>query len=341
MSAPGPAGPPATINAPTAAAAAGPRAGAGAAARGPAAVESRGERAWRLQHKLAPYLFISPFFILFCCFMLYPLCRSIMLSMYKAAGPREMSFVGLDNYKFLLSHDQIFVAAVVNTTYFAVVFLAVQIPLALLLAIVLNGPRLRFRNFYRFAFFSPHLVGSVFVAVIFGMLLAQRHGLINKGIGLLFPFIGTETNWFAKPELAMPAVVFAALWISLGYAMVYFLAALQSVDRELYEAAEVDGAGRFQQFWHVTLPGIRPVLAFMVLVGTIGAYQLFELPYVLFYGVFSNYAITIVIYLYQMGFEGGDIGYASAIGWMLVVIIFLVSLVQLRLTRARGGEEAA
>ena len=137
----------------------------------------------------------------------------------------------------------------------------------------------------------------------------------------------------------MPAVVLAALWISAGYAMVYFLAALQAVDRELYEAAEVDGAGKIAQFWHVTLPGIWPVLVFLILVGTIGAYQLFELPYVLFFNVWTNFSVTIVIYLFQMGFESGDIGYASAIGWLLVVIIAIISLIQLRLTWSR--EETA
>jgi len=266
--------------------------------------------------------------------MLYPLCRSVVLSFYKAAGPRQMKFVGLDNFRFILS-DRIFWAAVANTTYYTVLFLSLQLPLSLILAILLNNPRLKFRNFFRFAFFSSHLVGGVFVAVIFGMLLAQRHGLINQAIGAAFPFIGTEVNWFGKPELAMPAVVIAALWISIGYGMIYFLAALQSVDRELYEAAEVDGAGPWARFRHVTLPGIRPVLIFMLLVGTIGAFQLFELPYVLFYGVWTNYAITIVTYLFQMGFESGDIGYASAIGWMLVLIIFVVSLVQLKVTRAQ------
>ena len=110
----------------------------------------------------------------------------------------------------------------------------------------------------------------------------------------------------------MPAVVIAALWISVGYGMIYFLAALQSVDRELYEAAEVDGAGNWQQFWHVTLPGIRPVLIFLILVGTIGAFQLFELPYVLFHGVWTNYAVTIVMYLSRWASRQGDIGYASA-----------------------------
>jgi ABC-type sugar transport system permease subunit len=297
-----------------------------------------GERWWKLQHRFAPYLFVAPFVVLFCAFMIYPLCRSVVLSLYKAAGPRELRFVGLANYRFLLM-DRVFWAAVFNTTYFAVLFLTIQIPASLFLAILLNSPRLRFRNVFRFAFFSPHLVGPVFVAVIFGMLLAARHGLVNKFIGGVFPFIGTEINWFGKPELAMPAVVLAALWISLGYAMVYFLAALQAVDRELYEAAEVDGAGKAAQFWHITLPGIRPVLVFLLLVGTIGAFQLFELPYVLFFGVWTQYANTIVMYLFQMGFESGDIGYASAIGWMLVLIIAVISLIQLRLTVSR--EESA
>ena len=305
-----------------------------AGARVDDAATRRRERLWKLQRQLAPYLFVSPFAVLFCCFMLYPLLRSVVLSTYKAVGPNQLQFVGLGNFKFVLT-DKIFWAAVANTTYFTVLFLLLQIPMALTLAVLLNSPRLRFRNFFRFAFFSSHLVGMVFVAIIFGMLLAQRHGLINKMIGFVFPFIGTELNWFADPKLAMPAVVLAALWISIGYAMVYLLAALQSVDQELYEAAEVDGASKWQQFRHVTLPGIRPVLIFLILVGTIGGYQLFELPYVLFHGVWTNYAITIVTYLFQMGFEAGDIGYASAIGWALVVIIFLISLIQLKVARAR------
>lgn len=296
------------------------------------------ERMWRLQQRLAPYLFLAPFVVIFCAFLLYPLARSVVLSFYKAVGPRKLMFVGLDNYRFLLQ-DEVFWRSVANTVYFAVMFLALQIPLSLGLSVLLNSRRLRGRSFFRFAFFSPHLVGGVFVGVIFGALLAPRHGLVNQAIGLVAPWIGTEVNWFGKPELAMPAVVIAALWISVGYAMVYFLAALQSVDRELYEAAEVDGAGRLAQFWHVTLPGIRPVLTFMILVGTIGALQLFELPYVLFYLNTTNYSITIVMYLFQMGFESGDIGYASAIGWMLVVLILGVTLVQLLVARSErtGG----
>jgi ABC-type sugar transport system permease subunit len=301
------------------------------------------ERLWTLQHKLAPYLFVSPFVILFCTFMLYPLGRSIVLSLYKASGPTRLRFVGMENYRFLIT-DELFWLAVANTIYFAVFFLCLQIPMALGLAMLVNSPRLWGRNFFRFAFFSAHLVGGVFVAIIFRLLLTERFGLVNRAIATLFPRIGGEIKWLAKPQLLMPSVVMAALWLSVGYGMVYFLAALQSVDRELYEAAEVDGAGKWSKFWNVTLPGIRPVLLFMILVGTIGALQLFELPYVLSAEINegqgpNNAGLTIVMYLYNLGFSLGDIGYASAVGWGLVVLIFGVSLLQLWLTRATAEDE--
>jgi ABC-type sugar transport system permease subunit len=130
----------------------------------------------------------------------------------------------------------------------------------------------------------------------------------------------------------MPAILLAALYLSVGYGMIYFLAALQSVDRELYEAAEVDGAGRVQKFWHITLPGIKPVLLFLIMVGMIGALQLFELPYVLFGGPGpNNRGLTIVMYLFGHGFEQGNLGYASAVGWALVALVATLSVIQLRL----------
>ncbi len=292
------------------------------------------ERVWMLQARYAPLIFLSPFVVLFCAFMLYPLGRSIVLSLHKSAGPRNVRFVGMENYSFLL-RDELFWLAVGNTLYFAIAFLLLQIPMSLGLALLLNSRKTKFRNFFRFAFFSSHLCGHVFVAVIFSLLLAERNGLINRAIGAIFPWIGSEIRWLGKPVLAMPAIVIAALWLSVGYAMIYFLAALQSVDRELYEAAECDGAGKWSQFWNVTMPGIRPVLIFMVLVGTIGALQLFELPYVLFNGPGpGNSALTIVMYLFNTGFDAGDIGYASAIGWMLALMISVVAFIQLKVTRA-------
>lgn len=293
------------------------------------------QKLWTLQARYAPYFFVSPFVALFSIFMVYPLGRSLVLSLYKAASPRSMKFVGLDNYRFLL-RDWAFRGAVINTFYFAIVFILLQIPLSLALAVALNSRRVYGRMFLRFAFFSSHLVGNVFVAIIFSMMLTPRHGLINKAIGAVFPFIGTETQWTAKPLLAMPAIVMASLWLSVGYGMIYFLAALQGVDRELYDAAEMDGAGRWNRFRHVTLPALKPVLRFLVLVGLIGAFQLFELPFVLFGQTAgpAGYGSTIVMYLYFMGFDAGDAGFASAVGWVLVLIILLISLLQLRGLRA-------
>lgn len=286
---------------------------------------------WSWQARYAPYLFVAPFVVLFCTFLIYPLGRSVALSTYKVATPTATRYVGLGNYRFLL-HDRAFYGAVLNTAYYAVTFTCLQIPLSLGLALLLNNPRLRWRNFLRFAFFSSHLVGAVFVAVIFAVLLTPRHGMVNKVIGAVFPFIGTETQWLARPALAMPAILMASLWVSVGYGMVYFLAALQAVDPQLYEAAEVDGSGRWGRFWHVTLPEIAPVVKFLVLVSLIGAFQLFELPWVLFQQTTgpAGHGLTIVMYLYAMGIETGDVGYAAAVGWVLAVLVLLISLAQWR-----------
>jgi ABC-type sugar transport system permease subunit len=289
--------------------------------------------AW--QGKAAPYLFLLPFVLLFAIFLLYPLARSVVLSLYNTAGPREARFIGLGNYRFIL-RDIIFWKAVLNTALFTVCFLALQIPLSLGLALLLNHPRVRGRNLFRFAFVASHMVGNVFVGLMFILLLAPRQGLLNRMIGTLLPWVGTELNWRGASSLVVPAMLIASLWLSVGYAMVYFLAALQAVDTELYDAASVDGAGPWSRFWHVTLPGIRPVLVFLLLVGTIGAFQLFELPYILFdppTGPGGN-ALTIVMYLYQQGFEIGNIGYASAVGWVLVVLLVGITAAQLKITGA-------
>ena len=285
---------------------------------------------WSFQRRFAPYLFVLPFVALFCTFLLYPLVRSLLLSVYNASSGR---FIGLAHYRFILT-DRLFWWACANTLLFAIAFLSVQVPASLGLAMLLDSRRVRFRGAFRFAFFSSHVVGAVFVSVMFRLLMAPRHGLVNKAIAFL-PGVGGEINWLGDPRFMMAAVVIASLWLSIGYGMVYVLAALQAVDPELYEAARVDGAGRWSRFFHVTLPGVRPVLLFLVLVGTIAALSLFELPYVLFQGSGPKQAgLTIVVYLYEQGFQIGRMDYASAVGWILVVLILLVTLGQLAVTRA-------
>jgi ABC-type sugar transport system permease subunit len=281
---------------------------------------SRG--AWRLQHRLSPYLFLSPFILLFSLFFLYPLLRSLCLSFCTTIGPGHVQFTGLKNYSYLL-HDLIFWGALANTAVYVAAFLLVQIPLSLFLAVQLNDQRVIGKRLLRFAFFSTSLVGPVFVAVIFSQFLSPRHDLIAGAIATI-AHRPVALPWFTDPILARVAVLIAWLWLSVGFGMMYLLAALQSVDHQLYEAADLDGVGSFGRFWHITLPGVRHILGFLILVGLITGFQLFELPYVLLQGPGPAYAgFTVVMYLFSVGFQQGNLGYASAIGWALVLITLL------------------
>ena len=287
---------------------------------------------FRLQHRYAPYIFVAPFVILFLVFTLYPLIKSVLLSFYITNGPKSQVFVGLDNFRFLWS-DPAFHKAVSNTTFYAVCSVFLQLPLSLGLALLLNNQLVKGRDFFRFSFFSPHLVGQVFVAVLFSVIFVPKFGLLNRVLHALF---GTaiDTKWLGSPELVMPALVLTSLWMYVGFNMIYFLAALQSVDKELYEAAQVDGAGRIKQFLHVTVPGIRSVAVFVTVLSTIGSFQLFELPYVMLNNTAGpdNAGLTVVMYLFQNGFVAGDLGYASAICWTLTMGVLVISLIQMRLT---------
>jgi ABC-type sugar transport system permease subunit len=178
----------------------------------------------------------------------------------------------------------------------------------------------------RFAFFSTSLVGPVFVGVIFAQFLSPDHDLIGRAISL-FTQHPITIPWLTNPILARVAVLIAWLWLSVGFGMMYLLAALQAVDQQLYEAADIDGATPWRKFWHITLPGVKPVLTFLVMVGVISGFQLFELPYVLLQGPGPAYAgFTIVVYLFTTGFQQGNLGYASAIGWALVLITALMTV---------------
>jgi ABC-type sugar transport system permease subunit len=296
------------------------------------------DRIFSWQYRYAPYLFVSPFLLLFGLFGLYPLIKSLILSFYISEGPKSLVFVGLDNFRFLLT-DPDFHTAVRNTAVFALFSVFLQLPMSLGLALLLNQPWLKAREWFRLAFFSPHLVGQVFVAVLFSVLFIPQFGLLNRALHALVG-LALDTKWLADPRLVMPALVLTSLWMYVGFNMIYFLAALQAVDRDLYAAALVDGANGWQQFWHVTLPGIKPVAVFVVIMSTIGSFQLFELPFVMLNGPGPNKAgLTVVMYLYNMGFVTGDLGYASAIGWTLALGVLAISLIQIRVSGTWVREE--
>jgi ABC-type sugar transport system permease subunit len=282
---------------------------------------------WYQQQKIAPYLFIAPFYILFAIFMGYPLISSLIMSFYEMRGFQSRIFVGFGNFTDLF-RDPIFWKSLWNTVYFALGTLILQLPVALLLAILLNSKLVKGKNFLRLAFFTPVLVAGVFVAIIFNLIFDQRAGLINNE----FVLFGKEIGWLSTESYVMPAVILTGVWQWAGFNMIYFLAGLQGIRQELYEAAAVDGANWWQSFVHITLPSLRPVIAFVFVVSMIGSFQLFDLPYILTNGGEpSDAGTTIVMYLYKNGFQFMRLGYAATIGWVLFIIIAIISIVQLKL----------
>lgn len=276
-----------------------------------------------------PWLFLSPFLAGFCVFTLWPLAKASWLTLHRTFGPAHMVFVGTDNFSFVFS-DPLFWIAMRNTAVFAAASLGVQLPISLGLAMLLNHPRLRFRAFFRMVFFSPALVGMVFVGLLFGLVFEKRTGLLNVLLHRMFAGFDLEFPWLQ--QYVMAALIIASLWMYVGFNMIYFLAALQNVPREQVEAAIVDGAGPWRQFWHVVLPEIAPTAAFIALLSLTGSFQLFELPWILLGGPGpDNRGLTVVMYLYQTGFQTNDLGYASAIGCALAIFLFAAAIAQRRL----------
>jgi len=281
----------------------------------------------------APWVFIAPFLLLFGAFTIWPLMQSLVLAFSQTFGPKRSAFVGFGNFAFLLQ-DPLFWQALRNTVVYTGGAVFIQLPLALALALLLNRPGLRGRTFFRLIFFAPSLVGLVFVAVVFALLLQSRTGLVNAGLHSLFASWDPEFAWLDRHIMA--SLIVASVWLYAGFNMIYFLAALQNVNRELLDAAHLDGAGTWSRFRHIVVPEIRPVAGFVLLLSVIGSFQAFELPYVLLNNSAGpdNRGLTIVMYLYQTGFLTGDLGYASAIGWVLALILAGAAVIQLRLTRA-------
>ena len=291
---------------------------------------------YKHRKKLAPYLFISPFFIGYAVFFLVPVVQSLRLSFYRHVGiDAESRFVGLGNYIRLFSRDELFAKSLLNTTYYALGSVFVIVPLALLLALVLFAPRLRFREFFRLFFFTPNITSGVVVGLIFGLVFEEQYGLINNW--LLAPLGVEPVRWLRDPNWIMPAIILLGVWKFTGVNALYFLVGLQNVPPTLKEAARMDGANRWQVFWHVTLPALRPVLAFVLTFAIIGSYNLFAEPTILLNdpaGGPRNAGLTITMYLYNRGFRELKMGYASAIGYSLALIIIGLTLAQLYLTKA-------
>jgi ABC-type sugar transport system permease subunit len=302
----------------------------GVADRGTAPVATR--TGWRKD--LTGWAFAAPFVILFGVFLALPILASFVLS-FTSFGVRDLqnpigaSFVGADNYAKLLSDDK-FWKSLGNTVYFVVVGVPLTLGIGLLIASALSRGITRFRTAYRVGYYLPVITSIVAIAVIWRFLLNPDIGLINvllRSIGFNGP------DWLASKTLAMPSIIAMAVWRNLGFAMVVFIAGLQAIPAMLYEAASIDGAGRWAAFRYVTLPMLRPTILFMLVITTIGYLQLFEEPFVMTAGGPLDATLSVTMYMYQQGFTFFHQGYASAIAYVLFVIVAVIAFLQFRFLR--------
>jgi ABC-type sugar transport system permease subunit len=284
----------------------------------------------KFQRASAPYLFIAPFFVGYLIFWGYPVVNGFWTSLHSEQfDPGGSQWIGFQNYRDLLSDDR-FHTALINTTQYALGSIFVIVPIALLIALALNITWLRFRGGFRMAFLMPNVVSAAVIAIMFVLVLDRNYGVINSY--LVEPAGMEPIDWLGSPKWAMPSLILLGLWRYVGINSLYFLVGLQNIPTELYEAAALDGAGRWRLFRDITLPLLRPVMLFVVTIAIIGSYRLFAEPHILFGGTGPNdSALTVMTYLYVMAFQSVRFGYAAAIGYSLVVIIAILSLLQLRI----------
>jgi ABC-type sugar transport system permease subunit len=289
------------------------------------------DRRWR---RAAPYVFVSPFYFIFLAFGLLPIIFSLGVSLYDWRGTTPGAYVGLTNFQLLL-RDPAFYTALRNTVIVWLGSVPPMIMLALVFAVLLNSQRVRFRGFFRTVYFLPVVTSLVITGLIFKFLFNPTFGLANR---LLEPFGIASTNMLADPTWMKPVLILALLWRWTGNDMVIMLAGLQSIPGDLYEAARVDGASGPQMFWHITVPLMRPVILFDAIISTIGTFNLFAEPFVLFGqdGGIGQAGMVTGTLLYQNAFVYFKFGYGAALAWVLALIIFVLSMIQLKV----GSREA-
>lgn len=283
------------------------------------------------------YLAISPFYILFAIFGLFPIAFSMFLSFQKWDGIGEMTYNGLGNYQFMLT-DPEFWRAVGNTLLIWIYSTIPMLFIALVVAFLLNASFVRFRTFFRIGYFLPNVTSLVAVAIVFGTVFSNNYGLLNYMLSLL----GLNSiEWLNKTWGIQLAISVMVIWRWAGYNAIIYLAGLQSIPTVLYEAAKIDGASGIQSFFKITIPNLRPIILFTVITSTIGGMQIFTEPQVLVGndGGVSGGGMTIVLYLYREAFVNNYFGYGAAVGWGMFLLIAIFSIVNWKMVQGSSSND--
>jgi ABC-type sugar transport system permease subunit len=279
------------------------------------------------------YLFVLPFFVVFAVFQLYPILDSLRLSFSQWDGFGDPTFVGIQNYQRLLA-DSLFYRSIGNTLLIWLMSIAVQLPLALTLALILNERFIRGTHAFRAVFFFPNIVTPVSIGVLFSLLFDWQTGAVNKALQALH-IVNHPIDWLGTALLSQVLVAAVMCWQWFGYNTLLYIAGLQSIPGEVVEAARVDGATGFQVATRITIPLLRPVVVFTLITSIIGGMQIFDVPFMLSGVGPDNSTLTIVMYLYNAAFKDSRYGYAATIAYATFVMIAVLSLITFRLTRAR------
>jgi multiple sugar transport system permease protein len=283
--------------------------------------------ALRLSPRWTPYVLISPFIGLFAVFGVFPLVFSLYLAFQTwepTAGLGAMQFVGLGNFAFALQDDW-FWKSLGNTGWLALASGVPQHLVAIPLAVFIHTSFSRARDAVIGAYFLPYITSTVAIAIMFSSLLSTDYGLVNQALAAFFG--AAPVDWLGQPENIKPAISMIVFWRYVGFNVVLYLAALQTIPKDIYEAATMDGAGRLQQFFHITLPSLKPMIYFGVTLSVIGGLQLFEEPFILTggRGGSDQSGMTTAIYLYRMAFDFNDFGAASAMSWLLFILVAVLT----------------
>jgi multiple sugar transport system permease protein len=284
----------------------------------------------------APYLFITPAILLLLIFFFIPVAAAFIMSftdfdIYSLGDFSKARFIGFENYKALLS-DPVFWQSFRNTAYFVFVGGPLTIFVSLFTAVIINSKAVWLKPVFRLGFFTPVVTTLVAVAVVWRYIYQPKFGLLNY----LLSLVGVQgTDWLGDPIWSMPAIILLSIWKNFGYNMIIFLAGLQLIPEHLYEAARIDGASKWKQFTNITIPMLAPTTLFVSVVTLIGYFQFFAEPFIMTNGGPLNSTVSIVLLMYREGFRFWRMGYATAVAFMLFVIILIMTLIQLRVQKEK------
>ncbi|GAA3402058.1 MULTISPECIES: carbohydrate ABC transporter permease [Pseudarthrobacter] len=297
----------------------------------PAPAHSRGNRKQARRNTLIGWTFILPNFLGFLAFTLIPVTAAFALSFMEWTSFTAPRWVGLENFQRMFQSDTFWVA-LRNTVVYALGHVPLTMALALVLALLLNR-KLKGIGFFRVAIFFPYITSLVAVAVVWNMLFSPDNGPINQFLNVIG--IAETPGWTSSSDWAMPAVIITSVWRDMGYYMILYLAGLQAIPTELYEAAEVDGASPWQRFWNVTIPSLRPTTFFVVVMLTVSSFKVFDLIVVMTNGGPGRATTVLSQLIYQEGIGEGKFGYSSAISLVLFVIVLTVTVLQFKIQQRR------